>query len=175
VHGDQDSLRCTMSHVCSTRLSSRLRINHDSKLALLYKLLAYSSLYGFFSINFIDLVVNGSSIGGYHLWLVCQYFMPFLPLFFLLGFDDWELVTSLGLLGSLWNDLGYYPAARIMFGTRIDLLEWYRFQLGFMGSEVWWYFNGGFFKVPVSSMLMGVSIYLRIIAVVALCYKWWIE
>jgi hypothetical protein len=97
------------------------------------------------------------------------------PLLFLLGFDNWKLVAGMGLLGSLFNDLGYYPAAFLFFGRKVDLAEWYVFQLGFKGMETAWTFNGGFFTFPMTSLLMGLSIYARVIAVTLLTWRWWVR
>ena len=152
-----------------------LKIVGESKKEFLIKLIAYSSLYGLFHVNYIDLVTPGSNIPGYHLWLVILYFAPFIPILFLLGFDDWELAVSMGLLASLMNDLFYYPVGMLLFGRRYDLLEFYKFQLGLKGFEVRWFFNGGFFTFPVSSILVTSSIYLRVIAIYLLCYRWWKE
>ena len=152
-----------------------LKVEGVSRTEFLTKLAVYSALYGFLAINYIDLVVPGSEVPGYHLWLCVQYFAPFIPILFLLGFDDWELVLVMGLLGSLFNDLGYYPVAMLLFGRKVDLIEWYRFQLGFKGLEHGWDFNAGFFKIPVYSITMGLSIYARALAVALLAHKWWRE
>jgi len=143
------------------------------KAELLSKLLIYSVLYGVFSINYIDLVVPGSNVPGYHLWLLIAYFAPFIPLLLLFGFEDWELVGGLGLTASLMNDIFYYPTGMLLLRTSVNLSEWYLFQFGFKGFDVWWSFNAGFFTIPVTSLLMGLTIYLRIGIVVALIYKWW--
>jgi hypothetical protein len=153
----------------------RFRIEGVSKTELLAKLAVYSAVYGLLSINYIDLVTPGSNVHGYHLWLVIQYFTPFIPILFVLGFDDWEVVLGMGLLGSLMNDLGYYPAAIILFARKVNLHEWYFFQLGFKGLEVRWTFNAGFFTFPVTSIAMGLSIYLRIALIYLLLLKWWRE
>ncbi|MEM0050361.1 MAG: hypothetical protein QXW39_07540, partial [Candidatus Bathyarchaeia archaeon] len=116
-----------------------------------------------------------SNIPGYHLWLIIQYFAPFLSILCLLGFEDWELIVSLGLLGSLMNDLFYAPVGMILFGKEYDLIEWYLWQLGFHLLDVKWYANLGFIMIPVSSMLMGVLIYTRMLISALLCYKWYHE
>ena len=152
-----------------------LTLRAETRTELIVKMILYSALYGLLHINYIDLVVPGSQIPGYHLWLVITYFAPFIPLLFIYGFKDWELVLSLGLIASLMNDLFYYPIAMIMFGRHVDLLEWYSFQLGLQGFKVRWYFNGGFFTFPVTSILMAISIYLRIVLVTLLLWKWWRE
>lgn len=143
------------------------------KKEILVKLMIYSMIYGLLSINFIDLVVKGTTISGYHIWLTFAYFSPFLPLLLLFGFDDWELVAGLGLTASLMNDLFYYPVGNIIVNSSVNLFEWYSFQLGFQGFTVWWNFNGGFFVVPVTSLLMALTIYARIGFVIALIYRWW--
>jgi hypothetical protein len=152
-----------------------LRIKGESKREFIIKLSLYSAIYGLLSINYIDLVIPGSNVPGYHLWLLFQYFLPFIPLLFLLGFDDWELVLSMGLLGSLFNDLGYAPIGMLIFNRKFDLINWYSFQLGFQGYKVWWYFDAVIFRIPVTSIGMGISIYTRITLTFLLCLKWWRE
>jgi len=88
------------------------------------------------------------------------------------------LLLSMGFLASLMNDLFYCPVGMVLFGRKVDLAEWYLWQAGFRGFkglDVKWTFNGGFFTVPVSSFLMGLTIYARIAATALLCYKWWRE
>jgi hypothetical protein len=41
--------------------------------------------------------------------------------------------------------------------------------------EMAWTFNGGFFAFPMTSLLMGLSIYARIIAVTLLTWRWWVR
>jgi len=153
----------------------KLRITGRSRGELLAKLLAYSAIYGLIHVNYIDLVAAGSSIPGYHLWLMALYFAPFIPVLLVLGFNDWELLLSMGLIASLMNDLFYHPIGMILFGRKVDLLDWYLFQLGFRGLETRWSLNLGFATVPVSSMMMGASIYTRLIITALLLIKWWRE
>lgn len=137
---------------------------------LLAKLTAFATFYGFVVINWLDLHARG--IPAYHLLLAILYFTPFATVLVLRGLEDWELTVSMGLYTSLMNDLFYYPAGRILFGIRVDLAEWYRFQLGLDGGEVRWVADFGAIHLPVSSILMGASIYARIAAVALLAYKW---
>lgn len=147
----------------------------SSRRELLLKLLLYSSIYGLVHVNYIDLVTPGSSVPGYHLWLICLYFAPFVPVCLILGFDDWELLVSMGLVASLMNDLFYFPVGNMLLGRSYDLVDAYAFQLGLQGLRVRWYANLGFALVPVSSLLMATTIYLRAAAVVLLLRKWWRE
>jgi len=152
-----------------------LRVTGESKRELLTKLLLYSSIYGLIHVNYIDLVVPGSNAPGYHLWLIILYFAPFVPILFVLGFDDWELLVSMGLIASLMNDLFYFPIGNILLGRRYDLADCYAFQLGLRGLEVRWTANLGFALVPVSSLLMATTIYMRAAAVVLILWRWWRE
>jgi hypothetical protein len=152
---------------------SSLKIEGRSRLELIIKLLAYSFIYGLFMINVIDLTIKG--FWGYHIFLIMMYFFPFLIACLILGFDDWELLAGLGLISSLMNDLFYAPVGNLFFSLKYDLLEWYVWQLGFCGLNVKWCFNGGFFTIPVSSLLMGLSIYARIILAYLVLLKWWRE
>ncbi|MEM4865920.1 MAG: hypothetical protein QXY09_05465 [Acidilobaceae archaeon] len=95
-----------------------LQITGESRKELLTKLLLYSLIYGLIHVNYIDLVVPGSNAPGYHLWLIILYFAPFIPVLFILGFDDWELLVSMGLIASLMNDLFYFPIGNL-------LLKWF--------------------------------------------------
>ncbi|MBC7129993.1 hypothetical protein H5T51_02080 [Candidatus Bathyarchaeota archaeon] len=135
-----------------------------------FRLFIFSILYGLFFINYIDLVVPGSNVPGYHAWLGIAYFISFIPIILMEGLREWRLVLSLGLMASLMNDLFYYPVSMILFGRAPDLYNWYLFQLGFKGFTTAWTFNAGFFTIKVTSILMGTSIYLRaaIIAVLTL-------
>ncbi|MEM4846465.1 MAG: hypothetical protein QW794_01740 [Thermosphaera sp.] len=152
-----------------------LQITGESKRELLTKLLLYSSIYGLIHVNYIDLVTPGSSIPGYHLWLICLYFAPFIPVCLVLGFKEWELLVSMGLVASLMNDLFYHPVGNILLGRSYDLADAYAFQLGLRGLEVRWTANFGFALVPVSSLLMAATIYLRVLATALLLRKWWRE
>ncbi|MEM4958261.1 MAG: hypothetical protein QXX12_00125 [Nanopusillaceae archaeon] len=51
---------------------------------LVVKLVLYSLVFGALHVNYIDLVVPGSSVPGYHLWLVIHYFAPFITVVALL-------------------------------------------------------------------------------------------
>jgi hypothetical protein len=82
---------------------------------------------------------------------------------------------SLGILSSLMNDLFYAPIGNIIGWTNYNLIEWYKWQLGLYGLNVKWYFDGGIFTIPVSSILMGLSIYTRIVIAYLILLKWWKE
>ncbi|MEM2523027.1 MAG: hypothetical protein QXW82_07770 [Candidatus Bathyarchaeia archaeon] len=135
------------------------------------KLFIFSIIYGLFYINYIDLVVPGSNVPGYHAWLGAAYFISFVPVILIWGVREWKLVLCLGLTASLMNDLFYYPVSLLLFGKAPDLYNWYMFQLGFKGFTRSWTFNAGFFTFPMTSLLMGVSIYLRIAIIAALAMK----
>ena len=152
-----------------------LRIVGRSKLELLTKLFLYSLIYGLIHVNYIDLIVPGSSVSGYHLWLIALYFAPFVPILFILGFDDWELLVSMGLIASLMNDLFYYPLGNLLLNRSYDLVDCYAFQFGFKGFYVKWTANFGFALIPVSSLLMAFTIYARVALTVILTWKWWSE
>jgi hypothetical protein len=146
-----------------------------SRRELYVKLVVISIIYGLFWINPVDASVPLNELPYYHLWLIALYFAPTYGLFALYGTRDWELYLALGLLTSLMNDLFYYPINMLM-GLRghVDLLAWYKLQLGLDGWAVDFYFKGGIFTFPVWSWLMGLSIYARIITVVLLS-EWWLK
>jgi len=136
------------------------------------KLLIIAFIYGFISINYIDLIAPCRYVEWYHIWLAVQYFIPFIVINLLYGIGEWEIVGSLGLIVSLMNDLFYYVFGKLILGINVDLIDWYLFQLGFKGWEYHWWFQGGIFTFPVYSWLMGLSIYLRIITIGLLMHKW---
>jgi len=146
-----------------------------SRKELYAKLVVISIVYGLFWINPVDLTSALHEMPYYHLWLIALYFAPTYGLFALYGTRDWELYLAIGLLASLMNDLFFYPVGELMhLVSGINLLAWYKLQLGLDGWAVDFYFEGGIFTFPVWSWLMGLSIYARIIAVVLLS-EWWLR
>ena len=130
-------------------------------------LFLFGVLYGFFFVNYADLRVTSS----FHLWLILCYFAPFIPLLLLSRLKYWKEVLTLGLLSSLMNDLFYAEAAILFLGHEINLIEWYKWQFGFYWTDAKWNFSGGFFTFPVTSILMGASIYARIATILILLIK----
>ncbi len=149
---------------------SGLRPTNSKQLTLL-KLILFSAFYGLVLINWIDLY--GSQAPGYHVWVILIMMAPFGVVLVFQGFRDWQLALSLGLLVSLMNDLGYYFVGDLLFNFHVSLLPWLGNQLGFRGDLVLFTFQGGFFSFPVTSILMGASIYGRVAVVTAVLYQWW--
>ncbi len=137
----------------------------------LVKLVVFAIFYGFVNVNWIDLYYN--RVPGYHIWLILAYMAPFGVLLVFQGLKDWQLALSLGLLVSLVNDLGYYFSGDLIFGFHVKLVPWLAGQLGFLGNKVLFTFQGGLFEFPVTSYLMGISIYARVAVVVVVLYQWW--
>jgi uncharacterized membrane protein HdeD (DUF308 family) len=137
----------------------------------LVKLVLFALVYGFLNVNWIDLYYN--RVPGYHIWLVLTYLAPFGVLIVFQGLKDWQLALSLGLLVSLCNDVGYFFTGDLLFGFHVDLVTWLEGQLGFLGNKVLFDFQGVAFDFPVTSILMGLSIYARVAAVAALLYQWY--
>jgi hypothetical protein len=138
---------------------------------VLIKLMLFSVLYGFININWIYLFATSAPY--YHIWLILAYFAPFGVLIVFQGFKDWQLALSLALLVSLINDLGYFFTGDLLFGFRVPLLQWLAGQLGFRGGDVLFTFQGGLITFPVSSALMGLSVYGRIAVVAIILIHWW--
>jgi hypothetical protein len=136
-------------------------------------MLVYAFLYGLFIINIIDLTIK--VFAWYHIFLIMLYFFPFIIVCLILGFDDWELLVGLGLLSSLMNDLFYGVIGNILFHTNYDISEWFMRQLGFEEDRYLFTFMGGLFTLKVTSLIMGLSIYARLVLVYAVLYKWWKE
>jgi hypothetical protein len=67
------------------------------------------------------------------------------------------------------NDLGYY-SDDVLFGFHEELIPWLSEQLGSQGSTLLFTFQCGLFTIPVTSYLIGASVYLRIVVVVL--YQW---
>jgi len=149
---------------------SGLRPSNARQLTLL-KLILFSAFYGLVLINWIDLY--GSQAPGYHVWVIMIMMAPFGVVLVFQGFKDWQLALSLGLLVSLMNDLGYYFIGDLLFNFHVTLLPWLGNQLGFRGDLVLFTFQGGFFSFPVTSILMGASIYARAAIVAVVLYHWW--
>ena len=149
---------------------SGLRPTNRRQLTLL-NLVLFALFYGLVLINWIDLYATAAP--AYHIWLVLTYMAPFGVLIVFQGFKDWQLAVSLGLLVSLTNDVGYFFVGDLLFGFHVSLAPWILGQLGFQGNTVLFYFQGGAFNFPVTSWLMGASIYARIVVVAAILYHWW--
>ena len=143
----------------------------DPRQITLLKLILFSAFYGLIIINWIDLFAT--SAPAYHVWLVLTYMAPFGVLIVFQGRKDWQLALSLGLLVSLMNDVGYFFVGDLLFGFHRDLTTWIEGQLGFQGTQILFYFQGGAFNIPVTSLLMGATIYGRIAVVAAVLYHWW--
>ena len=143
----------------------------DPRQILLLKLILFSAFYGLILVNWIDLFAT--SAPAYHIWLILTYMAPFGVLIVFQGFKDWQLALSLGLLVSLMNDVGYFFVGDLMFGFHQALLPWIEGQLGFHGYQVLFTFEGGAFSLPITSVLMGISIYARIVVVSLILYDWW--
>ncbi|HMD79123.1 MAG TPA: hypothetical protein VKF39_03970 [Nitrososphaerales archaeon] len=149
---------------------SGLRPTNQRQVTIL-KLVLFAAFYGLVLINWLDLY--GTSAPAYHIWLVLTYMAPFGVLIVFQGFKDWQLALSLGLLVSLMNDVGYFFVGDLLFGFHRALLPWIEGQLGFLGFQVLFEFQGGLFTIPVTSVLMGLTIYGRIAVVSMVLYHWW--
>ncbi len=138
---------------------------------VLIKLILFSGVYGFLNINWIDLFATTAPY--YHIWLILSYFAPFGVLLVFQGLKDWQLALSLALLVSLVNDLGYFFTGDLIFGFRVALIPWLAGQLGFLGDKVLFVFQGGLLTFPVTSTLLGLTVYARIASVTTILYHWW--
>jgi uncharacterized membrane protein HdeD (DUF308 family) len=143
----------------------------DPRQVVLLKVVLFSLLYGLVLINWIDLF--GKSVPAYGVWLILTYFAPFWMMLVYEGYSEWPLAVTLGLLVSLANDVGYFFVGNLLFGFNVNLGPWIEGQLGLQGSTIVTTFQGGPFVIPVSSLLMGVSIYARVIVVSLGLYYWW--
>ena len=143
----------------------------DPRQFVILKLILFAAFYGLVMINWIDLF--GKSVPGYGVWLILSYMMPFGILLVFEGWEAWPIAASLGLLVSLMNDVGYYFVGNLLFGFHEPLVPWVAGQLGFAGSQVVTFFQGGSFTLAVTSWMMGASIYARAIVVAIILVYWW--
>ncbi|MEM2615097.1 MAG: hypothetical protein QXO15_12875 [Nitrososphaerota archaeon] len=144
-------------------------INHKAR--VLTPLILYSIFYGAFIINIIDL---GLPIQDwFHIFLTIAYFSPSIILLIILGWRSWDLALAIGLLISLMNDLFYAPVGNLLAATNYDLARWYARQLGLLGSEPAWFFRAGIIFFRTTSLIIGISIYIRFIAACILILEWW--
>lgn len=128
-----------------------------------------SILYGLVFVNYIDNITPGGIYGGYHLWLTIMYFFPFIIL--TISFPrNWQLTIGLGLLASIMNDV-FYGAVRSLMGIPIDLNRYYNLWLIPSGTLLF-HLNLGIAEIPVYSWLMSLTIYLRIVLVIVLLWRW---
>jgi len=143
----------------------------DPRQFVLLKLLLFAAFYGLVMINWIDLF--GKVVPGYGIWLVLSYMAPFGVLLVFEGWEAWPLATSLGLLVSLMNDVGYFFIGNLLFGFHEPLGPWISGQLGFEGNRIVTTFDAGAFNINVTSWMMGLSIYARAVVVALILLYWW--
>jgi len=143
----------------------------DPRQFVLLKLILFAAFYGLILINWIDLF--GKQVPAYGVWLILTYMAPFGVLIVFQGWKSWPLAISLGLLVSLFNDVGYFFVGNLLFGFHEPLGPWIAGQLGFDGSQLVTIFQGGSFHIDVTSWMMGASIYARAAVVGLILYYWW--
>jgi len=121
------------------------------------KLLA-SVMYSFFIVNYLDNVFNPRVCPGWHLILAGIYAV--LPLFLARNIREFLILF---IAVSLVNDLTYALFRNMFLDGSYDLLRWYMWQLGMMGWSGGWTADFMFFKIRVSSALMGAFVWARIL------------
>jgi len=131
----------------------------QNKLSFLF---IFAVIYGLVFINYIDIITDGYSQKGYHLWLVLMYFLPF-AILSVINLKNWKLTIGLGLVVSIMNDV-FYGLIRNLIGAPYDLSQYYNRWL-LSGDTVLFSLNLGFATIPVQSWMMALSIYLRIAVV----------
>lgn len=147
------------------------RIGVNNRGRVLLALFLYSIFYGALIVNLVDLRLP---LGGwFHVFLIVLYFCPSFAVLIVLGFRSWGLALALGLLVSLMNDLFYAPMANILSVSSYDLARWYARQLGLLGFEEAWVFQAGLLSFRTTSIIIGLSVYIRIIAILILIIEWW--
>ncbi len=126
-------------------------------------LILLAVFYGAFIINYFDALIKPEP-PGYPIFLIILEFFPFIPV---LIEGDWKLFLSLGLIVSIVNDLLYTPVAVMYFGKEADILRSILAQFGYIEGGSWTA-NWGLFRIEVTGILMRLSLFIRVIAVVAL-------
>ena len=131
--------------------------------------LFFSVIYGLIFLNYIDIITPGGVYGGYHVWLSAMYFFPFIML--TLSFPkNWQLAIGLGFIASLMNDV-FYGLFRNLISGPYDLTRYYTLWLVPTNVPLF-HLNLGFAVVQVTSWMMALSIYGRIVAVYFLIRAW---
>ena len=143
----------------------------DPRQFVLLRLILFSAFYGLILINWIDLF--GKQVPAYGIWLLLTYMAPFGVLIVFQGWRSWPLAVSLGLLVSLFNDVGYFFVGNLLFGFHENLGPWIAGQLGLLGNAWVTTFEGGSFSINVTSWMMGLSIYARAVVVGMILLYWW--
>ena len=133
-----------------------------------FRVFLFAFLYGVVFVNWLDFCAGS---WGFHFWLTCFQFLPFVPLLLISIKQHWKTFIISQLLASLGNDLFAGPVWLLMFGWRVDLFDWYKWQFGFYGFDVKWTHDMGFWSFPVSSLLMAVSIWLRVTIILLLSLR----
>jgi hypothetical protein len=136
----------------------------------------FAVLYGFVLINYVDLnqylVRNWAPDGWYSFILVVLCGLPFVPLSIWATrhepspfYKRFLIVVGFGLFVTLCNDLGLGISWYSFGATSLNYGWMYRFNLGLAGTATTWTAQFGIAQIPVSSYLMGGSIYARITVV----------
>jgi len=120
-------------------------------------------LYSFFVVNFLDNVLNPVNCPGWHLILIGIYAV--LPLFLSRNLREFIMLF---IVASLVNDLTYALFRNIFLNGNYDLYEWYMWQFGMCGFKPRWTADFMFFKVRVSSVMMGAWVWLRILSLLTI-------
>jgi hypothetical protein len=142
----------------TTNASRKQKILKAFKTKKVPFLIIFAIIYGFFFINYIDIITNGSANSGYHLWLVLMYFVPF-AILSVMDIKNWKLTLGLGLLASVMNDV-FYGLMRNVMGVPYDLATYYNLWLIPQTTKLFT-LNLGFMSIPVQSWMMAASIYIR--------------
>ncbi len=135
----------------------------------LHFLVVFALIYGLVFINYIDIITNGGTVEGYHMWLVLMYFIPF-AILSVINIKNLKLTIGLGLVTSLMNDL-FYGVVRNFMGVPYDLGIYFNHWL-IPSNAVLFNLNLGFTVIQVQSWMMAFSIYGRF-AVVFLFLGGW--
>ena len=161
-------------NLVQTNSAHHTRTGAKAKLAKLAQaktlfLVVFAVVYGLVFINYIDIITPGGDKGGYHLWLVLMYFVPF-AILSVADIKNWKLTLGLGFLASLMNDV-FYGAMRNVMGQPYDLERYYNLWLIPQTTKLF-DLNLGFSVIEVQSWMMASSIYIRIATVFMLLEGW---
>jgi len=133
----------------------------------------FAVLYGFTAINYIDLhqylIRSWAPHGWYSFIFVVLCGLPFVPLGIWTTRHEERtryrrilIVLAFGLFVTLCNDLGLGISWYSFGATHLNYRWMYTFNLGLAGRVTTWTAQFGILQIPVSSYLMGGSVYARI-------------
>jgi len=122
-------------------------------------LLLFLTIYGFLFVNIIDTYM----VMVFRYYVYITFFSYLVPpiLILIINKSYWKKALVSFLYVWLLNDLTA-PIIIWLSCFDKDLLGFYVFTLGLKGLELGWYYELGFVRIPITSITMGISTYVRL-------------